>query len=233
MFIEAVAASAAKEIVVPKVLEATQQLAEKITAGTQGLEQPHAPEQMQIAESFKIGEGTDFKTDTENRAIEELREKTFADRPIEGTRQDEAFSANQIETINNRLEGSRHPVTDVPFERKVINDGAGNCIEGVFPDFNSPTPDVMLPHDLLKETDAKQFDFCNEKLAQQIESNPELKDKFTKEQLEQISNGDTPDGYSWHHHEEPGKMKLVDLDIHAKTGHTGGKAIWGGGATCR
>ena len=32
----------------------------------------------------------------------------------------------------------------------------------------------------------------------------------------------TPDGYTWHHHQDPGLMQLVDRDIHRQTGHTGG-----------
>jgi RHS repeat-associated protein len=33
---------------------------------------------------------------------------------------------------------------------------------------------------------------------------------------------ETPKGYTWHHHQEKGRMQLVDSDIHSKTGHTGG-----------
>ncbi len=52
-------------------------------------------------------------------------------------------------------------------------------------------------------------------------------------QLEQIENGDTPDGYTWHHDAEAGKMQLVDTETHQKTGHTGGRSIWGGGTESR
>jgi len=31
----------------------------------------------------------------------------------------------------------------------------------------------------------------------------------------------------WHHHEKTGRLQLVDKNLHDKTGHTGGKAIWG------
>jgi RHS repeat-associated protein len=33
---------------------------------------------------------------------------------------------------------------------------------------------------------------------------------------------ETPEGYTWHHHQEPGLMQLIERGIHAKTGHTGG-----------
>ncbi|MEU9856258.1 SpvB/TcaC N-terminal domain-containing protein [Streptomyces sp. NPDC047974] len=32
----------------------------------------------------------------------------------------------------------------------------------------------------------------------------------------------TPEGWTWHHHQDSGLMQLVDRDIHAETGHTGG-----------
>ncbi len=35
----------------------------------------------------------------------------------------------------------------------------------------------------------------------------------------------TPSGYTWHHHQEPGRMQLIDRDVHAKTGHTGGFSV--------
>ena len=134
----------------------------------------------------------------------------------------------EIITRNESLEGDVHPVTGVPFEKKTVQDADGNEVTGVFPVFESKF-DAQLPEDLLQETDSKQFGECNRQLKEATESDPELAEKFTPEQLEQIQNGDTPDGYTWHHNEENGKMQLVDSDTHAHTGHTGGRAIWGGG----
>jgi len=37
----------------------------------------------------------------------------------------------------------------------------------------------------------------------------------------------TPKGYTWHHHQDYGRMQLVKTSIHSKTGHTGGWSIWG------
>jgi hypothetical protein len=36
---------------------------------------------------------------------------------------------------------------------------------------------------------------------------------------------ETPKGYTWHHHQEKGRMQLVNSEIHSKTGHTGGFSI--------
>ena len=32
----------------------------------------------------------------------------------------------------------------------------------------------------------------------------------------------TPEGFTWHHHQDGTTMQLVPKDIHAQTGHTGG-----------
>lgn len=134
----------------------------------------------------------------------------------------------EIHTRNESLEGDKHPITGVSFERKTVEDADGNEVTGVFPVFDSEY-DAQLPENLYKASDKEQFKECNKQLKEAVEKDPELAKKFTPEQLEQIKNGDTPDGYTWHHNEERGKMQLVDSDIHAKTGHTGGKTIWGGG----
>ncbi|MFB8734335.1 HNH endonuclease [Bacillus sp. SL00103] len=42
-----------------------------------------------------------------------------------------------------------------------------------------------------------------------------------------INHNKTPRGYVWHHHENTGKLQLVNKQIHKKTGHTGGKSYMG------
>jgi hypothetical protein len=136
--------------------------------------------------------------------------------------------SKKIKTINEDLEGKEHPVTGVPYEKDTLPDGR----EGVFPKFPN-IAEVQLPEELHQATDAKQFKACNEDLKEQIKNNPELRAKFTPEQIEQIENGRTPSGYTWHHHQQDGKMQLVPTDIHDKSAHTGGKALWGGGQANR
>lgn len=36
----------------------------------------------------------------------------------------------------------------------------------------------------------------------------------------------TPEGYTWHHHEDLGKMQLVRTDVHRGFAHNGGVAVW-------
>ncbi len=119
----------------------------------------------------------------------------------------------------------------VRYERKsvVIK---GIKIEGVFPAFDSAF-DVQLPEDLEKASNAKQFKECNKQLKEAAQSDPDLRKQFTSEQLEDIDDGKTPEGYVWHHNEETGKMQLVKIEDHDRTqggaAHTGGKVLWGGG----
>ncbi len=135
-------------------------------------------------------------------------------------------------TRNQALEGDVHPITGVPFEQKTVVDADGNRATGVFPKFESAF-DAKLPGDMLKASDKEQFAECNHQLQEHIEKNPDATSSFSAEQLDQVRNGDTPDGYTWHHNEELGKMQLVKSDVHGLTGHTGGRSIWGGGSDFR
>jgi hypothetical protein len=248
MAIEAVAAVAAKEVISSTAVEATKQLAEKIAAQateSQGVERTLSMEQMQQMESFKIGENPDAESrrDSEYVATEELKDKIDNfDNFVEISRDDDVVAENEttesyvinrdIITRNESLKGDVHPITGVPFEEKTVIDADGNNVTGVFPEFDSKF-DAQLPEDMLQESDSVQFCECNDQLKEAIQNDPELAKEFTPDQLEQIQNGDTPDGCTWHHNEETGKMQIVDSETHARTGHTGGRSIWGGGSEFR
>lgn len=141
-----------------------------------------------------------------------------------------------IPTRNESLENDRHPITGVPFEKKIVELPNGDKIEGVFPKFESLF-DAKISENIYLESDKLQFKECNKQLLSEINNNPELRSKFSEEQIEQIEDGvlegDAPDGYVWNHDAEAGKIQLVDFEIHSRTGHTGGRAIWGGGSDYR
>ena len=115
----------------------------------------------------------------------------------------------------------------VPYERRriVIN---GVVIEGVFPKFDSLFDTELAPDNLKTKAYAKE---CNAALKEAIANDPELRSKFTPEQLKDIEEGRTPTGYVWHHNEEPGKMQLVKREDHDRAiggaAHTGGNSLWG------
>lgn len=121
---------------------------------------------------------------------------------------------------NGGISGTRHPVTGILFNT-----------EG-FPIFN-PVYEARLPKDLLLAKDSEQFRYATQQLAKQIEAAPNLAKRFSPSQIEQIKEGRKPTGYTWHHHEEPGRMQLVETTTHQGTYHRGGKSIWGGGSANR
>lgn len=139
----------------------------------------------------------------------------------------------KFHTINEDLNGQAHPVTGVEYIEKDIVLPNGLILEdGVYPDFQY-TFDVQLSNDMHFESDSEQFTYANQQLWQAINQDPDLYASFNEVQYEQIMNGETPDGYVWHHAEEPGRLELVDEEVHNKSGHTGGRFIWGGGSDFR
>ncbi|MCG9776531.1 HNH endonuclease, partial [Vibrio diabolicus] len=132
----------------------------------------------------------------------------------------------QLKTINESKEGQIGE-DGVEYVRKTIEVN-GIEIEGVFPQFDSAI-DVQLSDEMIQGTDTEQAKFGNQELKEKVQNDPEFAKQFNDEQLEQIENGDTPDGCTWHHNEEPGKMQLISTEDHQNNRHTGGKAIWGGG----
>ncbi|WP_279152445.1 HNH endonuclease [Photobacterium iliopiscarium] len=135
-------------------------------------------------------------------------------------------------TINERYEGKCHPDSGVKYERDTIVHN-GELKEGVFPVFDEKF-EAELPSDLCQSTDAQQFKECNHQLKDWCDENPEEAAKrFSKDDLEFISAGEKPEGYTWHHHQSEGRMQLIDSSDHDSSRHTGGKAIWGGGSENR
>ncbi|EOP57680.1 hypothetical protein IKQ_00630 [Bacillus cereus VDM053] len=74
---------------------------------------------------------------------------------------------------------------------------------------------------LLEKSNASQFDYLNKEAYKKYQS------KFNIAELKLIRSGKNPKSYTWHHHQEPGDMQLVNTWTHQKTGHTGGRALWG------
>lgn len=142
----------------------------------------------------------------------------------------ERTQPRHLHTINEGLAGQE--VNGVPFLKRKFTLN-GEKVEGVFPLFRSEV-DVGLPKRLYTASDDEQMRYCSRKLAERIERNPELEEKFTPRQLEQIKSGAPRiSGLTWHHHETPGRMQLVDAYDHNAARHTGGRSLWGGGSESR
>jgi hypothetical protein len=86
------------------------------------------------------------------------------------------------------------------------------------------------------DSDRSQFNDCNFTLLNEIEDDPKFSKlyHFDEEQMNDLENGKTPYGYTWHHDpNEKGLLLLVPTSIHQACRHSGGRSSWGGGAKCR
>jgi hypothetical protein len=77
------------------------------------------------------------------------------------------------------------------------------------------------------------FKAANQALLEAIQKDPNLARvlELPPETISRLpSLSKAPEGYSWHHHQDVGRMQLVHGDTHRLSiPHTGGMAIWGGG----
>lgn len=125
-------------------------------------------------------------------------------------------------------------VEDVPFETKTIELPNGETYTDSFPVFDVEY-EVEIDEDMYLQSDYTHFTYANYELYEAIQADPELAEDLGLSQadIEALSKGDNPAGYTWHHNEEPGVLQLVDREIHASVGHTGGRELWGGGSEYR
>lgn len=137
------------------------------------------------------------------------------------------------ESINDHHEGTSHPITDVPFERTEIQ-YAGETISGVYPVFESDFT-AQLQTSEYTLSDVAHENIANLQLYEAIQQNPSLQYDLglTDVEVNSLQSNVTPEGYTWHHHEQPGQIQLVESSVHDQTGHTGGRHIWGGGTEAR
>lgn len=117
---------------------------------------------------------------------------------------------------NVRLAGRTHPVTGVTFDSRG------------FPIFDDVAAyDTRLPTEPFRRAGfTGQMRLATQDLRRAIENGEIPASRFTPEQLRLIRSGaERIDGYSWHHHQDLGRMQLVRRELHAKTGHVGGEAM--------
>ncbi|MDN4609178.1 HNH endonuclease [Sporosarcina highlanderae] len=147
---------------------------------------------------------------------------------------DNTVHAEVLDTRNGHLDGAAHEVSNVQFEKNISIQTDGTVIEGVFPVFESQF-EATLPEETYLMSDTVHIGIANMQLYEAIQDNPALPDQlgFNEQDIENLKSSVTPEGYDWHHHEEPGRIQLVKEDVHSMTGHTGGRAIWGGGSEFR
>lgn len=124
-----------------------------------------------------------------------------------------------VDGRNVHLAGQRHPVTGIVFDNRG------------FPIFDDVAAfDTRISIDAFKSASYEgQMKLATKDLRGAIQQGQVKASSFTAKQLQQINAGAKKiDGYTWHHHQDSGRMQLVPELIHSKTGHIGGEAMGGG-----
>lgn len=174
--------------------------------------------------------GSSFDGPWDQKELHEKSEyKNISDNSKNSDKNEGQSEISQSPSINGHLEGKKHPDTGVRYERMESERPDGTKTEIIAPQFDSVYNTTIDKNESGSYTGSRQQheNMANKKLKEDVNNDKSLADKFTKSQLEQINNGDTPDGYTWHHDAEPGRLQLVDSKTHADTRHTGGYSIWG------
>ncbi|MGY3804338.1 HNH endonuclease [Pigmentibacter ruber] len=89
--------------------------------------------------------------------------------------------------------------------------------------------EVFIPVKEYREMEyEEQMIAATKELKKMIQENKISKSSFTAQQLEQINN-ELPRiaGYTWHHHQDTGRMQSVPKNIHEKVGHIGWEGMQG------
>ncbi|WP_282092535.1 RHS repeat-associated core domain-containing protein [Epibacterium ulvae] len=117
---------------------------------------------------------------------------------------DDAYNAarNSSNLRNSDLAGKSHPDTGVPFDSDGFSDFSDHLYKGVDEFGKKIKSDVNIGR--IVDGSRKRHENLANKAAG-------LKR--------------TPEGYTWHHHQDSGRMQLVRTDKHRGTGHTGGYSI--------
>lgn len=117
---------------------------------------------------------------------------------------------------NVKLANQSHPKTGVPFDSK----GFPNFEKDVKYDTRINTKEFR------SKGSTGQMRLATKDLAEAIQKGQVRKSSFNTEQLRAIEKGESkiPD-YTWHHHQDTGRMQLIREDIHRRTGHIGGEAM--------
>ncbi|HWJ80499.1 MAG TPA: HNH endonuclease [Niallia sp.] len=133
------------------------------------------------------------------------------------TREVETFKGNGkkvYETIKNgNMANKYHPTTKILFNNNS------------FPVF--PGRKFTVTSRYWKSSTSTVWNQIKGEVKKTVTSDYNFSRLFTQKQINQIKNGKIPDDFRLHHHENSGTFQLVHKNLHDKTGHTGGKSIWG------
>lgn len=113
---------------------------------------------------------------------------------------------------NVKLSAKRHPDSGVTFDQRG------------FPVFDDHAKfDTRLDHYVPSASREEHMRAATTKLRDAIRNGQVSKVGFTQRALKQIEDLEARvENWTWHHHQDCGRMQLVDAGLHAVTGHVGG-----------
>lgn len=115
--------------------------------------------------------------------------------------------------VNGHLAGKYHPVTKIIFN-----------YQG-FPIFAGPKFKISAKY--WKSNNTTIWNQIKGNVKDELKTNADFKKQFTQKEISDINKGIKPANFRIHHHQNTGEIQLVHKNLHEKTGHTGGKTIWG------
>ncbi|MBR3613593.1 MAG: HNH endonuclease [Clostridia bacterium] len=95
-----------------------------------------------------------------------------------------------------------------------------------FPKFKAIT-EIKLERKYWKKDRQAHFYRANRILYEKTQKNSRLAKNFTRKEILDFKQGNTPSKYTWHHHQDKGVLQLVNYDVHSKVRHNGGFSVWG------
>jgi RHS repeat-associated protein len=187
-----------------------------------------------------------------NADTDDASRRRAGDRGDDGRRGSAQTSADLLADPSRRpdvrVDGTRRRVRITHGDRAgeeitVINGHhAGTTLNGVprdangFPEFNSRYDTVLGDEHLGTGDHDGHIRESNRRLGSELREDPSLQDRLglTDEQAGHLTreppSSDPPPDMTWHHHQDTGRMQLVDREEHQRgCPHTGGMSIWGGG----
>jgi hypothetical protein len=130
-----------------------------------------------------------------------------------------------------------HPIPNLGRNRagKAVTDGKHTVRfdKDGFPEFETRFETLLGDSHMGSGKKELHFRSANQDLFSAIKRTPHLAQELglSPAEVEALAHAiEAPAGYTWHHHQDVGRMQLVPFDAHRlATPHTGGMAIWGGG----
>jgi hypothetical protein len=118
---------------------------------------------------------------------------------------------------NVSLAGTRHPVSGVVFDTRGFP---------IFDDIAAFDTRIGSKYSAVEDS-TLHMRAATRDLREAIERGEVAASQFTETQLRAIQGGKPkiPD-WTWHHHQDVGRMQLIPTVIHKQTGHVGGFELW-------